>query len=59
MVVELTSRTRVLFWSGIVLVSMSIGILGYAVSRYTFLSKCDILSFHSTCEFLFNIDRAS
>ncbi|XP_068336342.1 E3 ubiquitin-protein ligase SPL2-like [Pyrus communis] len=33
MVVELTSHTRVLFWSGIVLVSMSIGILGYAVSR--------------------------
>ncbi|CAL9009709.1 unnamed protein product [Prunus brigantina] len=33
MVVDLTSRTKVLFWSGIFLGSVSIGVLAYAVSR--------------------------
>ncbi|CAK8560448.1 unnamed protein product [Lathyrus sativus] len=33
MVVELSFKTRVLFWSGILLGSMSVGIIGYAVVR--------------------------
>ncbi|CAI8607893.1 unnamed protein product [Vicia faba] len=33
MVVDLSFKTRVLFWSGIVLGSMSVGIIGYAVVR--------------------------
>jgi len=32
--VDLSIDTRVLFWSGIVLGTLSIGILGYAVVRY-------------------------
>ncbi|KAF6146593.1 hypothetical protein GIB67_008879 [Kingdonia uniflora] len=33
MVTDLAHKTRVLFWSGIILGSMSLGILGYAISR--------------------------
>lgn len=34
MVVDLVNRSKILFWSGIVLGSLSIGILGYAIVRY-------------------------
>ncbi|KDO37009.1 hypothetical protein CISIN_1g028047mg [Citrus sinensis] len=33
MVVDLVNRSKILFWSGIVLGSLSIGILGYAIVR--------------------------
>ncbi|KAI9102954.1 hypothetical protein K1719_023393 [Acacia pycnantha] len=33
MIVELTFKTKVLFWSGIILGSLSVGILGYAFMR--------------------------
>lgn len=36
MVVDLAFNTKVLLVSGIVLGSLSIGILGYAIVRYTF-----------------------
>lgn len=34
MVVDLAFRTKVLLWSGIVLGSLSVGVIGYAVVRY-------------------------
>lgn len=34
MIVELALKTKVLFWSGVLLGSISIGVLGYAVVRY-------------------------
>lgn len=41
MVVDAAFRTKVLLWSGIVLGTLSIGILGYAAVRYY---KCHTLS---------------
>lgn len=34
MVVDLAFKSKVLFWSGVILGSVSIGVLGYAVVRY-------------------------
>lgn len=34
MIVDLSFKTKLLFWSGILLGSMSVGIIGYAVVRY-------------------------
>lgn len=34
MVVELAFKTKVLLWSGVVLGSLAVGILGYAIVRY-------------------------
>lgn len=39
MVADLDFKTRVLFWSGVVLGSLAIGILGYAVGRYFTLQR--------------------
>lgn len=34
MIVELALKTKILFWSGVLLGSVSVGILGYAFVRY-------------------------
>lgn len=34
MVVDLATRTKVLFWSGVLLGTLSFGVLGYAIVRY-------------------------
>lgn len=39
MVVDLTFSSKVLFWSGVLLGTLSFGILGFAIVRYHFESK--------------------
>lgn len=43
MILDLVFKTRLLFWSSIVLGSLSIGILGYSVTRYVFFPSSFIL----------------
>jgi len=42
MIVDLSIKTKILFWGGIALGSMSVGILGYAVVRYVGLTYLSI-----------------
>lgn len=65
MIVDLSFKTKILFWSGIVLGSMSVGVLSYAVVRYIvfpdqyFYSYClhDALDFvnHAGFRFCLNL----
>ena len=38
MVVDLANNSSILLWGSIILSSLSVGVLGYAAVRYTFLS---------------------
>jgi len=42
MIVDLSIKTKILFWGGVALGSMSVGILGYAVVRYVGLTYLSI-----------------
>lgn len=42
MIVDLSIKTKILFWGGIAIGSMSVGILGYAVVRYVGLAYLSI-----------------
>lgn len=54
MIVDLSFRTKILFWSGILLGSMSVGILSYAVVRYVSFLDQSIYSYrlHAVLDFL-------
>lgn len=49
MILELSFKMKILFWSGIVLGSMSVGILSYAVVKYVGFLNQSIQPFCSFC----------
>ena len=46
MIVDLSFKTKVLFWGGVLLGSVSIGILGYSAVRYVDLLCLSIYSYY-------------